>query len=123
MRIIMYNIAAASPGLMLGFFHKNDPARHGTLHTQHERFADHRALYNSSGDSPATLVNNARIGDVNVRIGDVKEVLRAEMDARFAKLDVSLELRFSSIDRKLDELLRVVASHNHRIRELEERGR
>jgi hypothetical protein len=71
----------------------------------------------------ATLVNNARIGDVNVRIGDVKEVLRAEMDARFAKLDVSLELRFSSIDRKLDELLRVVASHNHRIRELEERGR
>jgi hypothetical protein len=64
----------------------------------------------------ATLVNNARIGDV-------KEVLRAEMDARFAKLDLSLEIRFSSIDRKLDELLRVMASHDGRIRVLEERGR
>ena len=71
----------------------------------------------------ATLVNNSRIGDVNLRIGDVKEVLRAEMDAGFAKLDLSLELRFSSIDRKLDELLRVVASHDNRIREFEERGR
>jgi hypothetical protein len=38
----------------------------------------------------ATLVNN-------VRIGDVKEVLRAEMDARFAKLDLSLEIRFNAI--------------------------
>ena len=63
-----------------------------------------------------TLINNTRIGDV-------KEVLRAEMDAGFAKLDLSLELRFSSIDRKLDELLRVVASHDNRIRELEECGR
>lgn len=35
----------------------------------------------------ATLVNKARIGDV-------KEVLRAEMDARFAKLDLSLEICF-----------------------------
>jgi hypothetical protein len=39
----------------------------------------------------ATLVNNASIGDV-------KDVIRAEVDARFAKLDVSLEIRFSSID-------------------------
>jgi hypothetical protein len=52
----------------------------------------------------ATLVNNARIGDV-------KDVIRAEVDARFARLDLSLEIRFSSIDRKLDELLRVVADH------------
>jgi hypothetical protein len=56
----------------------------------------------------ATLINNARIGDV-------KEVLRAEMDARFAKLDLSLEIRFNSIDRKLDEFLRVMADHDHRI--------
>lgn len=62
----------------------------------------------------ATLVNNARIGDV-------KEVIRAEVDARFAKLDLSLEMRFNSIDRKLDELLRVVANHDHRIRVIEER--
>jgi low affinity Fe/Cu permease len=60
----------------------------------------------------ATLVNNARIGDV-------KDVIRAEVDARFAKLDLSLEIRFSSIDRKLDELLRVVADHDHHIRSVE----
>jgi hypothetical protein len=64
----------------------------------------------------ARLVNN-------VRVGDVKEVIRAQVDTRFAKLDLSLEIRFSSIDRKLDELLRVVAGQDHRIRELEERGR
>ena len=64
----------------------------------------------------ATLVNNARIGDV-------KEVIRAEVDARFAKLDLSLELRFNSIDRKLDELLRVVADHDQRIRSVEGRTR
>lgn len=69
----------------------------------------------------ATLVNNARIGDV-------KDVIRAEVDARFAKLDLSLEIRFnsmegrfSSIDRKLDELLRVVADHDQRIRSVEGR--
>ena len=69
----------------------------------------------------ATLVNNARIGDV-------KDVIRAEVDARFAKLDLSLEIRFnslearfSSIDRKLDELLRVVADHDQRIRSVESR--
>jgi hypothetical protein len=62
----------------------------------------------------ATLVTNARIGDV-------KEVIRAEVDARFVKLDLSLEMRFNSIDRKLDELLRVVANHDHRVRVIEER--
>lgn len=64
----------------------------------------------------ATLVNNARIGDV-------KEVIRAEMDARFARLDLSLELRFGSIGRKLDEFLRVMADHNNRIWIIEDRNR
>ncbi len=70
----------------------------------------------------ATLINNARVGDV-------KEVLRAEMDARFAKLDLNLELRFNAMDarfnatdRKLDEFLRVMADHDHRIRVIEERN-
>ncbi len=70
----------------------------------------------------ATLINNARIGDVNLRISDAKDAIRAEMDARFAKLDLSLEVRFSSIDRKLDEFLRVMADHDHRIRVIEERN-
>jgi hypothetical protein len=77
----------------------------------------------------STLVNNSRIGDLNLRIGDAKDVLRAEMDARFAKLDLSLEIRFNaldsrfnSMDRKLDEFLRVMADHDHRIRFIEERN-
>ena len=63
----------------------------------------------------ATLINNTRIGDV-------KEVLRAEMDARFTKLDLNLEHRFNSMDRKLDQLLKLVADHDGRIRALENRA-
>ena len=63
----------------------------------------------------ATLINNTRIGDV-------KEALRAEMDARFTKLDLNLEHRFNSMDRKLDQLLKLVADHDGRIRALENRA-
>jgi len=71
----------------------------------------------------ATLINNARIGDMKDVIRAETNSVRAEVDARFAKLDLSLEIRFSSIDRKLDELLRVVADYLHRIRTIEERPR
>ncbi len=51
------------------------------------------------------LINNARITDV-------KEVLRAELRAEIGQLrsEIKLELteRFNSIDRKLDEILRIV---------------
>jgi len=50
-----------------------------------------------------TIFNNTRIGDMNNRLDDLKEVLRAEMKAQTAQLD----LRFSSMDRKLDEILRI----------------
>ena len=63
----------------------------------------------------ATLINNTRIGDV-------KEAFRAEMDARFTKLDLNLEHRFNSMDRKLDQLLKLVADHDGRIRALENRA-
>ena len=59
----------------------------------------------------------------NARIGNVKDLIRAEVDARFSRLDLSLEIRFSSIDRKLDEFLRVVADHDHRIRSIKDRTR
>jgi hypothetical protein len=45
------------------------------------------------------------------------------MDASFAKMDLGLEIHFSSIDRKLDEFLRVKPDHDHRIRVTEERNR
>jgi archaellum component FlaC len=79
-----------------------------------------------------TLVNNSRISDLNSslsnRIGDVKEVLRAELnahraetDARFMAMTASIDARFNSIDRKLDEILRIAGDHDSRIGRLEER--
>jgi low affinity Fe/Cu permease len=57
-----------------------------------------------------TLINNSRLGDV-------KEVLRAEMGA----LEARMENRFNLIDRKLDEILRIVGDHETRLAKLEER--
>jgi hypothetical protein len=68
-----------------------------------------------------TMLNNSRIGDV-------KEVLRAEiknvalqldngMLVRFNAMDGrfnSMEIRFNSIERKLDELIRIGADHDSR---------
>ena len=88
-----------------------------------------------------TLVNNSRISDLNSslsnRIGDVKEVLRAELNAHRAETDArfvamtasmdnrfnSMENRFNSIDRKLDEILRISGDHDTRIGKLEQRAR
>jgi hypothetical protein len=64
------------------------------------------------------LINNARITDV-------KEVLRAELRAEIGQLrnEIKLDLaeRFNSIDRKLDEILRIVGDHETRITRLEAR--
>jgi hypothetical protein len=79
-----------------------------------------------------TLFSNSRIGDMNNRIGDVKEVLRAEfradiaqltltMETRFNAIDRTIETRFNSVDRKLDEFLRIVGDHETRISALEHR--
>jgi low affinity Fe/Cu permease len=79
----------------------------------------------------------------NSRIGDVKEVLRAEFRADTGELrsgvkaDISelrsgvkadimqlrmeVNERFNSIDRKLDEILRIVGDHETRITRLEAR--
>jgi hypothetical protein len=68
-----------------------------------------------------TIFNNVRIGDLstrmsesnaatNRRIDDTKEVLRAEMKAGF-----------NSIERKLDEILRITSDHDTRIAALEHR--
>jgi hypothetical protein len=68
-----------------------------------------------------TLFSNSRIGDMNNRIGDVKEVLRAEFRADIAQLTHTMENRFNSVDRKLDEVLRIVGDHETRISALEHR--
>lgn len=64
----------------------------------------------------------------NSRITEAKETLRAEisglrleMQKDFMQFRMELTPRFDSIDRKLDELLRMVAEHDQRITRLEER--
>jgi hypothetical protein len=57
----------------------------------------------------------------NSRITEAKETLRAEMNAGFTQFRLEFNDRFSSIDRKLDEILRILADHDTRIRAIEAR--
>ena len=66
-----------------------------------------------------TMFNNARISDlngtVNARLGSV--------EGRISSLETRFENRFNSIDRKLDEILRIVGNHETRISVLEQHPR
>jgi metallophosphoesterase superfamily enzyme len=55
----------------------------------------------------------------NTRLGDVKEVLRAELKLTEARMDA----RFASIDTKLDQILRILGNHDSRITALDQRLR
>ncbi len=65
----------------------------------------------------------------NSRITEAKEtlragnpgLLRADVMKEFVQLEGRLESRFNSIDRKLDEILRIVGDHETRITRLEQR--
>jgi len=64
----------------------------------------------------------------NSRITEAKETLRAEIGLlradvmkEFVQLEGRLESRFTAIDRKLDEILRIVGDHETRITRLEQR--
>ena len=57
----------------------------------------------------------------NSRITEAKETLRAEIRAEIGQLTLTMEARFNSIDRKLDEILRIVGDHETRITRLEQR--
>jgi hypothetical protein len=81
----------------------------------------------------ASWFNNSRMGDLSARIGDTnakiaeqkadlgarisdtKEVLRAEMKAMEARID----LQFQRTNNKIDELLKIIADHDQRIAKLE----
>jgi hypothetical protein len=68
------------------------------------------------------LINNSRLNDVNVRIGE----LRQHMDSRFNDVD----RRFNDVDRRFDETHDLWRSELHRVEEvldarlkhIEERG-
>lgn len=55
----------------------------------------------------------------NSRITETKETLRAEMRGLKNELTLTMETRFNSVDRKLDEILRIVGDHETRITRLE----
>jgi hypothetical protein len=59
----------------------------------------------------------------NSRITEAKETLHAEIGQLRSDLTLTMETRFTSIDRKLDELLRLSADHDQRITTLEQRPR
>ncbi len=63
------------------------------------------------------------------RLSDAKETLRSEMQGvrteiqkDLLQLRLDFTERFNSIDRKLDEILRIVADHDQRITRLESRS-
>ncbi len=69
-----------------------------------------------------TMLNNSRIGDV-------KEMLRADIKNVALQLDKgmlvqfnAMDARFNSVERKLDELIRIGADHDSRITKPEDRS-
>ena len=83
----------------------------------------------------AMMVNNHRIGHLDKRIDDMRDVLRAEMRAeraetnvRFGAMDAqfaSLDARFSALEGKMDRnqetVLRILGDIDRRVGRLEER--
>lgn len=61
------------------------------------------------------LYSNSKITEAKETLRAEMALLRADMMGEFAKLEV----RFSSIDRKLDEILRILGDHETRITKLE----
>ena len=57
----------------------------------------------------------------NSRITEAKETLRAEIGQLRSDLTLSMETRFNAIDRKLDEILRMLGDHETRLTRLEQR--
>ena len=58
----------------------------------------------------------------NSRISEAKETLRSDIQREILQLRLDFTERFNTIDRKLDELLRIVADHDQRITRLESRS-
>ena len=68
------------------------------------------------------LINNARLGDVNSRLGDLKEVLRAEAKSDKGEIvNIIAELR-RIIEANHDTTLRMLADIDQRVMRLEARG-
>jgi flagellar motor switch protein FliM len=67
------------------------------------------------------LYSNSRISDAKETLRSEMQVLRTEIQKDILQLRLDLTERFNSIDRKLDELLKLAADHDQRITRLESR--
>ena len=85
--------------------------------------SDHRYrwIYSNSRKTDAKETLRAEMATGNSRITDIKETLRAQIATGFTQVRADFNERFNSIDRKLDEILRMVADHDTRLRSVEER--
>jgi F0F1-type ATP synthase delta subunit len=70
----------------------------------------------------AMMVNNHRINHLDRRIDDMRDLLRAEMNARFAQVDarfIQVDARFASLEAKMDKyhetVLRLLADMEGRL--------
>jgi len=67
------------------------------------------------------LYSNSRISDAKETLRSEMQVFRTEIQKDILQLRLDFTERFNSIDRKLDELLKLAADHDQRITRLESR--
>jgi hypothetical protein len=67
------------------------------------------------------LYSNSRISDAKEVLRSEMQVLRTEIQKDILQLRLDFTERFNSIDRKLDELLKLAADRDQRITRLESR--
>jgi hypothetical protein len=68
------------------------------------------------------LYSNSRISEAKETLRSELQVLRTEIQKDILQLRLDFSERFNSIDRKLDELLKLAADHDQRITRLESRS-
>jgi len=67
------------------------------------------------------LINNARMNDLNTRMGDLRAYMDArfnEVDRHFNNIDRRVDTRFDEVDRRLDEMKDLWRSELHRVEEV-----
>jgi hypothetical protein len=69
------------------------------------------------------IYSNSRITEAKETLRAEIALLRADLTKEMVQLEGRMDSRFNSIDRKLDEILRIVGDHDTRIARLEQRPR
>ncbi len=65
--------------------------------------------------------NSSRIGDLNKRIDDTRDVLRAEMNLQFERINNKIDSQFERMNNKIDALLKSLADLEGRVTAVENR--